>query len=308
VVREHLGWSRTTLQCTDRATSHERVVRRTVWFVTDPASKPRVRELAAALDKVVEQHGGVRATARIIGTAHSTVSQWINAKRVPTVDVVAAALQKLELPEEARERILALARAAAESSYLTTGLPGVSQQLAAVLDNERRAKKITDWSPLLIPGMLQTSRYARAIFGTGTEAETRVTMRMGRRDALERLDPIELVAVIHVAALRQNIGGSSVMPGQLEHLLKMAELPSVSLHAVPDEADFHPGLLGPFILYEFEEEPPTVHLEHHRSGVFLYGKGDVGAYQVAAQEVREVALSAEDTAALIAEILNSKWR
>ncbi|MDX8050388.1 helix-turn-helix transcriptional regulator [Lentzea sp. BCCO 10_0798] len=277
--------------------------------MTEPASKPRARDLAKALDELVKQHGGVRATARLIGVAHSTVSQWINLRRVPSVDAVAAALQKLGAPEDARERILALARAVAESSYLTTGLPGVSQQLASMLDNERRAVRIFDWSPLLIPGMLQTSRYARAIFGGGgAEVETRVTMRMGRRDALTRPDPVDLVAVIHVAALMQHIGGSSVMPEQLEHLLKMAELPSVSLHAVADETDFHPGLLGPFIFYEFEDEPSTVHLEHHRSGVFLYGEADVDAYRIAAQEVREVAMSAEDTAALIVEILNSKWR
>ncbi|MFD9702129.1 Scr1 family TA system antitoxin-like transcriptional regulator [Lentzea sp. NPDC059081] len=278
--------------------------------MTDPASKPSARNLAAALNELVQRSGGVRPTARLTGVAHSMISQWVNLKRIPSVEVVTTVLEKLGLSEEDRERIIVLARAAAESSYLTTGLPGVSERLAAVLDNERRARKIFDWSPLLIPGMLQTSRYARAIFGGGgTEVEARVTMRMGRRDALTRPDPIELTAVIHEAALRQHIGGQSVMPEQLEHLLKMTELPSVSLHAVSDANDFHPGLIGPFIVYQFEEgEPSTVHLEHHRTGVFLYGAADVDAYRIAAQEVREVAMSAEDTAALIAEILNSKWR
>lgn len=240
-----------------------------------------------------------------MGVAHSTVSQWINGKRVPDVEDVAALLDALEVAGDTRDKVLALARAAAESSYLATG---VSEQLAAMLDNERRAKRITDWSPLLIPGMLQTSNYARAVFGTGPEAETRVAVRMGRRDALTRSNPVELVAVIHVAALIQNIGGADVMREQLEHLLKMIELQSVTLLAVPNEASWHPGLLGPFVLYEFETRPPVVHLEHHKSGVFLYDKGDVGAYQLAAEMVREAAMSAEDTAALIAEIRNSKWR
>lgn len=240
-----------------------------------------------------------------MGVAHSTVSQWINAKRVPDVDDVVSLLDALDVSSDARDEILALARAAAESSYLATG---VSEQLAAMLDHERRAKKIVDWSPLMIPGMLQTSDYARAVFGTGPEAETRVAVRMGRRDALTRSNPVELVAVIHMAALLQNIGGSSVMSDQLEHLLKMASLGSVQLLAVPNEAGWHPGLLGPFVIYEFENRRPVVHLEHHKSGVFLYDRGDVDAYRVAAQVVREAAMSAEDTAALIADVLNSKWR
>jgi len=281
------------------------VVRRTLWFVTVTSRQPRVQELADALRNLIEQGAGVRGTARRMGVAHSTVSQWINAKRVPGVADVASLLEVLDAPSETRDEILALARAAAESSYLATG---VSEQLAAMLDNERRAKRIIDWSPLMIPGMLQTSDYARAVFGTGPDAETRVAVRMGRRDALTKSSPVELVAVIHEAALLQNIGGASVMSEQLEHLLKMAELPSVTLFAVRNEAAWHPGLLGPFILYEFENRRSVVHLEHHKSGVFLYDKGDVGAYKVAAQTVREAAMSAEDTAALIADVLNSKWR
>lgn len=293
------------MQCTDRGTSHDRVVRRTLWFVTNPSRQPRIQDLADALRGLVEQGAGVRGTARKMGVAHSTVSQWINAKRVPDVEDVAALLVALDVKGDKRNEVLALARAAAESSYLATG---VSEQLAAMLDNERRAKTILDWSPLLIPGMLQTSDYARGVFGTGPEAETRVAVRMGRRDALTRRSPIELVAIIHVSALLQNIGGAAVMAEQLEHLLKMAELPSVELLAVPNEAGWHPGLLGPFVLYSFENRRSVVHLEHHKSGVFLYTDGDVDAYKVAAQVVREAAMSAEDTAVLIADVLNSKWR
>jgi transcriptional regulator with XRE-family HTH domain len=282
------------------------VVRRTLWFVTVTSRQPRIQDLADALRVLVEPPGpGVRGTARKMGVAHSTVSQWINARRVPDVDDVAALLDALEVKASKRDEVLALAHAAAESSYLASG---VSEQLAAVLDNERRAKKILDWSPLLIPGMLQTSDYARAVFGAGPEAETRVAVRMGRRDALTRSNPVELVAIIHVAALLQNIGGAAVMAEQLDHLVKMTELPSVQLLAVPNEADWHPGLLGPFVFYTFENRRSVVHLEHHKSGVFLYNAGDVDAYKVAAQEVREVAMSAEDTAALIAEIRKNRWR
>jgi hypothetical protein len=105
---------------------------------------------------------------------------------------------------------------------------------------------------MVIPGPLQTSDYARAILESGTsspaEVESRLMMRMARRDAFTRWrDPIRLLALIGEPAIHGGIGGPQVMADQLAHLLDMAKLNTVDLHVVSVSGDWHPGLQGPFM-------------------------------------------------------------
>lgn len=277
--------------------------------MTDTAGTPRTRALAAALREVLDASPlSLRQIARDLGISHSTLSQWSTAKRVPRPEDVATVLGHLGVTGGQRDRIIDLARDASDPNWLTAGIPGVSQQLAGVMECERTATTIIDWSPALIPGLLQTGDYARAILGSGTDprsdVETRVTLRVGRRDVLTRSRPAHLVALIGEAAIRQQIGSPDVMADQLRHILKMTELQSVTTQIVPSDTGWHPGLMGPFILFDFAEAPSIVHLEHHRSGVFLYDAADVEAYKVAAAEVAALALSPEETAELIAKFVN----
>jgi hypothetical protein len=64
----------------------------------------------------------------------------------------------------------------------------------------------------------------------------------------------------------------------------------------------HPGLAGPFVIYDFEAAPSIVLLEHHRTGAFVFEQDDVAAFTAAAGEIRRVAMSPDDSTELIAEI------
>lgn len=272
-----------------------------MWFVTDTAGTPRTRALAAALREVLTSAPiSLRQLGKDIGISHTTLSQWANAKRVPEVEDVATVLGAIGVTGADRDRILDLARDARDPNWLTTGIPGISQQLAGVMECERTATTITDWSPGLIPGLLQTGDYARQILGN----ETRVTLRVGRAEVLRRTNPVHMVALIGEASIRQKIGSPEVRKHQLRHVLTMAELESVTVQVVPSNVGWHPGLMGPFILFDFEKAPSIVHLEHHRSGVFLYDEADVEAYRIAADEIRALAMSPEDTARFIAKFVN----
>lgn len=286
---------------------------RSLWFVTDTAGTPRTRALASALRKAVLDVTGstsrsLRSIAEEMGISHTTLSQWTNAKRVPQVEDVATLLGVLGVTGGERERILELARDARDPNWLTTGIPGISQQLAGVMEFERTAKRITDWSPFLVPGLLQTGGYARQILGRGattpTEVETRVTLRVGRAEVLRRPQPVQLHALLGKAAIEDKVGSEEEHQHQLRHLLKMSELDNVSIQVVPSGIGYHPGFMGPVILYEFDQAPSIVHLEHYRSGVFLYDEADVQAYAVAADEFRALAMSEEDTASFIAKFVN----
>lgn len=215
-----------------------------------------------------------------------------------------------------RDRVLDLVRGASEPNWLAAGIPGMSQGLNGVLECERTAISIVYWSPLAIPGLLQTSDYAKAILGAGSsnpssvEVEARVLLRAGRRDMFSRSNPTRLHALIGEPALQAPIGGREVLLEQLRYLLKMAEeVEPVTVQVIRTEIPWHPGLAGPFVFYEFEDSPPIVHLEQHRSSAFLYEESDVAEYARVATALREeTAMSPRNSLGLIAEIITELER
>ncbi|MCP2169849.1 hypothetical protein LX83_006735 [Goodfellowiella coeruleoviolacea] len=203
-----------------------------------------------------------------------------------------------------RDRILDLAEDAKDATWLETSIPGVHRQLLALIEFERTARLITEVSPLLIPGLLQTGDYARAIMTgaghRGHEAESRVMVRLGRKEILVRRKPVELVALIGEQAIRQPLGGPDVMAEQLHHLSEMAQRPNITIQVIPATGSiWHPGLTGPFTLLEFPLAPPMVNLEHHRSSLFLFESDDVSVYKDVVGTVRSIAMSPEESAKLI---------
>lgn len=267
---------------------------------------PRTRALAGALRQArTAEKLTVREIGNRIGISHSVISYWENGKRTPRLEDVASYLTAVGVTGDKREHILSLARDVSKSDWLPVGIPGIAQQLDGVLECERDAQAITEWCIGTVPGLLQTSDYARAIIGREVpEAEAKVRLRISRRDALARRNPTRLTALLSEMALQQVIGGQEVMIDQMHYLLKMAELDTVELRVVQVGEGWHPGLAGPFVIYDFASAPSIVHLEHHRNGAFLYDAEDVGAYQDAADRVRRVAMSPAQSCALIADVVN----
>lgn len=277
------------------------------------ADSPRARTLAAALREARDGAGiSARELSRRMEVANSTVSRWEKGQIVPGAADVAKLLTCLGIDGVDRERILSIARDTIADDWLTSGPTGISRQLAGIMECERTARHVIDWAPLLLPGMLQTSNYARAIMeAQGTlspgEAETRVMMRMARREAFtRRRDPTQLVALIGEPAIRGGIGGSAVMADQLRQLLDFVALDNITIQVVDVSGEWHPGHLGPFILYEFGEgRRPIAYLEHHRSGAFLVDDNDIRDYQAAVEIIRGAGMSQEDSLVLIADLIKT---
>lgn len=129
-------------------------------------------------------------------------------------------------------------------------------------------------------------------------------MRIARRDVLTRSNPVELVALIHECVLSEVVGSHEIQMDQLGHVLSMAELPNVTVQIVRHGEGWHPGLSGPFLLFDFAKSPSIVHIEHHRSSAFLYDEKDVEDYKAAAETIRGVAMSPDDSKELITNIMN----
>jgi transcriptional regulator with XRE-family HTH domain len=160
------------------------------------------------------------------------------------------------------------------------------QWFRAYVDLESAARLIRTYEGQLIPGLLQTEDYMRAVVGGGhlddlpQEAEHRVQLRLGRQALLDRNDAPRLWAVIDEAALRRPIGGPKVMRAQLERLIEAAEQPNVTLQVLPFAAGAHPALVGAFSILRFpdEELPDIVYVEHLTSALYLSKREDVDQY------------------------------
>jgi transcriptional regulator with XRE-family HTH domain len=272
---------------------------------------PRERALGLALREAREDKGvRLRELADKIGRPAGTLSRWETGARAPQPTDVAQVLTSLGVAGPRYDEIVAMASAVDASQWLAMSLPEMQQQLTTLLDIERTATRCTDVSPLLIPGLLQTADYARAIMTSGHgvplgEVETRVAVRLGRRDAITRSGPIEMVAAIGEAVLVQEIGGHMVMAAQLTHLLEMSKRPNVEVRVIPTRSGWNPAMEGPFLLVESADTTSVVHIENRRSGLFLHRKHDVDLYREATELVLNTAMSPEDSSGLIAKEINN---
>ncbi|PWR07867.1 hypothetical protein DKT68_17720 [Micromonospora acroterricola] len=175
---------------------------------------------------------------------------------------------------------------------------------------ERDATMIRWFEPSLIPGLLQTEAYARAVLRGGgmlrePEVEQRVGSRMERQSVLSREQPPEFVAVVDEAVLRRGIGDRAVMVEQFEHLLQVTEQSHVDLHVVPAEAGMHAGLAGPFILARMAEGAEVAHLDTALRAHVTDRPDDVDNLQRRWESLRGEALPRRASRDLVRELATS---
>jgi hypothetical protein len=117
------------------------------------------------------------------------------------------------------------------------------------MDRERTATSLCWWEPLLIPGLMQTADYARALFrawhrADGDELEEMVSARMERQAMLGRARPPSLWAIVDQSVLSRRIGDAKITYDQLGHLAVLADRPGITVQVVPADTGAHVGLLG----------------------------------------------------------------
>lgn len=178
---------------------------------------------------------------------------------------------------------------------------------ADLISLEADAASVSNYEPLLIPGLLQTAAYARAAIGavsmtaTPEEISPLVEVRMARQSVLTRPTPLKLRAIIHEAALTARAPGPGVMRDQLQRLLDVAEYPHVTIQVLPSDAELHPGATGGFALLGFGRPGmDVVLLEHLNSSLYIEDPADVGDYTEAFERLTASALSFDQSLALIA--------
>lgn len=259
----------------------------------------------------------LRSVAKDLDMDPSRLSKIETGKVVPKADLAAQILDRLGVAaEEADEILKLLVGAETEEPWVATTLPEQRQHIAAIVDYEDDAEEIVEYTLGVIPGLLQTKGYARAVMSGGaqplpaSEINIRVMTRLGRQGVLspERDKPARLLALIHQSALRQDVGGRDVMIEQLEYLLKMARRPNVDIRIVPDGVGWHEGLDGSFAMITPRADAdlyPVVFLEYRRSGLILHADEDVAAYRDAVDSLLRLAMTSAATEEAIASAITA---
>ncbi|MFJ8594052.1 helix-turn-helix domain-containing protein [Streptomyces sp. NPDC093598] len=173
---------------------------------------------------------------------------------------------------------------------------------------ESQAGAMRTLETTVVPGLLQTPEYARAVTRAAVEGlpedrlDTLVEVRLARQDVLRADPPLELSAVLDEAVLRREVGGPGVMARQLERLVEAARLPQVRLQVLPFAAGAHIGVTGPFVILSFSStsDLDVVVLDHLTSSLYLERKEDLQAYTEAFNALQIHALSPEDSLDFIA--------
>jgi transcriptional regulator with XRE-family HTH domain len=210
---------------------------------------PPVRRLllGAALRRSREQAGYTLAdAARILDCNRSKISRIETGQRGVRPGELQELLTAYGTGSADGDGLVALARQAHQQGWWQSYSHVLCEAYQDYLSLEARAMTILAYEPQLVPGLLQTEDYARAVAAASlvtadsTEREEFVRVRMGRQQVLTREPPVHLWAIVSEAALRQLTGSTEVMRAQLRHLLEVSgNLPYVSVQVLEFEAGAH---------------------------------------------------------------------
>ncbi|MEV7468591.1 helix-turn-helix transcriptional regulator [Streptomyces kronopolitis] len=176
---------------------------------------------------------------------------------------------------------------------------------AAAADLERLATRICEFESLLVPGLLQTGAYTRAVtlannpIAPDEYIADRVRARLDRTAILNDATRPSYWAVLHEAALRVPVGGPGVMAEELEHIARLLRERKILVQVLPFAAGAHAQMGKSLKLMEFEDAPPTAYTEAVYSGNLLDDPAVVKRAQATYDLLRAAALSPEASLSLI---------
>jgi transcriptional regulator with XRE-family HTH domain len=183
--------------------------------------------------------------------------------------------------------------------------PRYADYFAEVVELERLATKICEFAPTVVPGLLQTAAYARAVtiaanpFVTDEYVEGKVTARLERAHILKDATRPEYWVILHENVLWVPVGGPEAMADQLERLAGLMRERTVWVTVIPYAAGAHASMTGDLRLMEFDDAPPVAYTETSFSGTLMDDPAVVKRAQRAYDLLRGTALSPEASLALI---------
>lgn len=241
--------------------------------------------------------------------------QWDRSKvsRIETTRVrakpgdVAELLDLYGVTSPERDALLQLANVAAQRGWWTAYSDVFT---GSYIELEAEASLIREWQVQVIPGLLQTEDYARAIItaarpGDSPDSLERIVQaRMARRTILGRENAPNLHAVLDEGVLHRQVGGPEVMRRQLSHLWAASQRPNVTVRILPFSAGAHAGVGGSFIVLAYDDpaDPDVPYSEGPFGDVYPESAGELLRTNLMWGRINGAALSPRRSADMIAAL------
>jgi transcriptional regulator with XRE-family HTH domain len=281
----------------------------------------RRRRLAAELRRLREHAGltGDQATERLGWPSSSKLSRIELARSGVKQGDLQSLLNLYKVTSAHREELNALAEESRGSGPIRTASTRLPGELIAFLEAEAEAESIWVWEPQIVPGLLQTENYTRALLEAwitrfslpSGEVDRRIEARRLRQEVLTRNPPVKLSAVMDESVLRRRIGEAAMMYEQLKHLSALSELPHIEVRILPLEGAHLLGT-GAFNYLGFRQihDVPLndfVVFEHLTGMDEVEDENDVHQYRLVFETLMNDSLGSEESRALITVVANEAW-
>jgi hypothetical protein len=209
-----------------------------------------------------------------------------------------------------RDELLEMARRATERGWWQSYSGGVvPTDYANLIGLEAEAATIRTYESELVPGLLQTADYARAVIRMGHPADTskeierRVEVRLERQEVLVRADPRppKVSVVLNEGVLQRRVGSPEIIRAQIEHLTKKRDRANVVVQILSFSAGEHPAMVGPFTMLTFLDaaDPGVVNVENHIGSYTLERPDEIQAYDEIWGTIQAKAVSPDDSRAVM---------
>jgi transcriptional regulator with XRE-family HTH domain len=256
----------------------------------------RLRELREAAGLTGED------VAKRVGRAHSTLSRWESGGLIPRVPDVYFMLDLYGVEQSERDALLGHVQNARQREDWEVD---VAVKVVDYAWMEGRSWKVETFQDGVVPGLLQTLDYARAVLrawdpsATPQRIERWVGVRIARQRRLADEDPLELSAVVGEGALRRLVGGTEVMRAQLKHLIDVAAQSNVEILVLPFELGAHAGLSGQFTILRSRDDHDVATFETRGGDIYME---DAEPFAQALRRLRAAALPQRKSLAMIAAV------
>jgi transcriptional regulator with XRE-family HTH domain len=242
-----------------------------------------------------------------VGWEQSKISRMETAKMRITSGEVMELCEAYGIDGEQRARLVQLARSARHRDWWHEYSDIVKKGFIDFLAFEAEAQTSRGYEAQVIPGILQTSDYARAILAGSLpkfseEVDRGVQIRLARQQRVtQSKNPLNIWVVIDEAVLHRVVDSPAVMRTQLQHLLDVGELTTVSIQVLPYSTGNHAAIDGPFVLLTFDGYPDLLYIEHLMGCVYLEKPSETGRGSRVFEHLRSAALNTGDSTTLIRE-------
>jgi len=267
----------------------------------------RRRRLGAELRRLREQAGlTIDRVAQELECSPSKVSRIETGQVSATPRDVRDMLGLYRVDDARIEAMVQVAREARQRGWWQKFVD-VPDGVPAYVGLEAAATSIDVYMALIVPALLQTPDYARAVIAAvrpdlpRSEIDRRVELRLRRQDLLGQEHPPRMRVLLDDTVLRRPVGGPAVMAAQRRRLLSDADRPTVTVQVLEVEAGAHAGMDGPFTIFGFPApaERDVVALDSAADALYLEGPEDVARYRRVFELLLPAACSPEDSAAII---------